>query len=179
MNEREAIEGTKDHVHLPADTPQKGRHGKSENAVPCPVGSRGERHGLGTDLGREDLRRVRPRGWTPGSSKASHEKVRTGDNGLGDASVLLANDPGNVFVGFVWVRATVSSLQCARDEQPHHHEEGANKQSGTTTELVEPEDGGEGKGDVDNVLDRGGEELVGDTSALHDKDDVVHHNVHA
>lgn len=57
VDEGNGVEGTKDHVHLPVNRPQKRGNGKSENAVPAPIGGGSERHGLRANLGREDLHR--------------------------------------------------------------------------------------------------------------------------
>lgn len=88
MDERSAVEGSKDHVHLPVDVPQERRHAKRENAVPKPVGGRGERDSLSTDLGWEDLGWVRPGGWAPRGGEAGDEQVRASDNSLGHTFVV-------------------------------------------------------------------------------------------
>lgn len=42
VDKREAVEGGKDHVHLPIDVPQQRRDCKGKNHVPKPVGSGGK-----------------------------------------------------------------------------------------------------------------------------------------
>lgn len=92
-----------------------------------------------------------PGGGTPGGGEAGYEKVGAGNHALGDA--LVAHDaPRGVLVGVI-VGLAVGGLQSAGDEQPGHHEERAGEESGTTTEAVEVEDGGEGHDHVDDVLD--------------------------
>jgi len=57
MDEGNGVKSSEDHVHLPVDGPQKRGDGKSEDAVPAPIGGGSERHSLRANLGREDLQR--------------------------------------------------------------------------------------------------------------------------
>lgn len=57
VDEGNGVECSEDHVHLPVDGPQKRGNGKSQNAVPAPIGGGSERHGLRANLGGEDLQR--------------------------------------------------------------------------------------------------------------------------
>jgi hypothetical protein len=93
VNEGKGVEGAKNHIHLPVDAPQKWRHGESERAVPSPVRCGGERDGFCAHFGGKDLRRVGPRGGTPGCSECGNEEVRTGNNSLGNCTVILGNNP--------------------------------------------------------------------------------------
>ena len=73
----------------------------------------------------------------------------------------------------------VGTFKRSDDEEESHHAKGAKKECRSTTNLVEEENGRESKGDVENVLDRRGEEWVTNTGSFHDIDDVVHHDIHS
>lgn len=172
VDESKAIEGSEDHVHLPVDAPQKRGHTKGENAVPEPVGRCGEGDGFGADLGWEDLGGVCPGGRTPGGGEAGDEEVRAGDDALRDA-LVVDDAPGRVLVGVVPVLA-VGCLECTGDEEPGHHEERSDQKRRAAAKSVKVEDRRKRHGDVDDVLDRGGEKRIGDVGSFHDVNDVVH-----
>ena len=197
MDQSETIEGTKDHVHLPVDLPKKRRNRKSQSTVPSPIARSGQAHSLSTDLSREDFRRISPAGRAPSRSEGSNEEVRASDDSLGCRGMAL-DDPGDCVVIFIRVGTPVRGLDGACNEEPGHHEEAADEHGGTTTEAIEVQNGREGKSDIDDVLDRGGEQLVSDAGTLHDVDlmqlleinsswkmftdktyNIVHHDVHS
>lgn len=124
------------------------------------------------DCARRGCGSTYPRGRAPGGGERGDEEVRAGDDGLGCRRVAREH-PGDVVEGRVGARVgpAVSTLDGTGDEEPGHHEGRADEQRGTTTEAVEVEDGGEGQGHVDNVLDGGGKEGRTDTGGLHDVDD--------
>lgn len=167
MDESGAVEGRKDHVHLPVDAPQQRRDGEREGAVPRPVGRGREGDGLGADLRREDFRRIRPRGGAPGDGEGADEEVGASDDGFGDGRVPDER-PGDGAEAGVAVRGSVGAFERADDEEEAHHAEGAEEEGRPTTPAVEEEDGGEGQGHVEDVLDRGGQEGVADSGGLHD-----------
>lgn len=169
MDESEAVEGGKDHVHLPVDAPQQRRDGEGEGAVPRPVGRGREGNGLGADLGGEDFRRVGPGGGAPGDGEGADEEVGHGDDGLGHGRVADERPGDGAEVG-VAVRAAVGAFERADDEEEGHHAEGAEEEGGTSAPAVEVEDRGEGQGDVEDVLDRRRQEGVADSGGLHDVD---------
>lgn len=163
VDEGGGVEGAKDVVHLEVDVPQQGGHGKGQDAVPEPVGRRRQADGLGADLAGEDLGRVRPADGAPGGGEGSDEEVRTGDDGRRHGPVLV-HDPADVAVVVVERRRArvglpVVLLQRADDEEPRHHQERADDQGRAPAELVEVDDGRECHDDVDDILDRGREEL--------------------
>lgn len=192
MDESKTVEGTEDlrldqlcvgdwasfvithHVHLPVDAPEKWRNGESQDAVPSPIRGGSQRHSLCANFCREDLRGVCPRRWSPGGGKGGDEEIGTGNDGLGHSGVLLWHDPRDILVCLVWIRDSIGSLKGASGKKPDHHQEAADQERGTATELVKVEDGWQCHHDVDNVLDGRSEELVCDTSAAHDEDNVVH-----
>lgn len=86
--------------------------------------------------------------------------------------MFVEDYPGHVAVGAVFgggsVGLPVSGLQSTGDEEEGHHEEGTDEHGRTTAKAIKVDDGGEGEGDVKNVLDGGGKEGGGNVSAFHD-----------
>lgn len=77
---------------------------------------------------------------------------------------------------------TEPAHQTTDQEQPESHECRTDQENRATTPAVDKENRRNGHEDVEDILDRGGLEggvLTFDTSALEDKDDVVHGDVHA
>ena len=173
MNQSAAVEGSKDHVHLPVNRSEERWHGESKGTVPSPVGSGRKRHSLGTDLEGEYLSWVSPRDRTPRGSESSDEKVGAGNDRLSLLSLVNQNpgDFGTSFGGWL----TKGTLYSTGDEEPGHHPERAKEQSWTASPPVHPEDSWDGHGDVNYVLDGCCEKRIFDTSTLHDIYNVVHY----
>jgi hypothetical protein len=172
VNQRRAIEGAKDHIHLPINSPQQRGHCKSKPTVPGPITRRRQRDRLRTHFMREHLRGHGPRYGSPGSCEGRHEQIGAcGDSpGLGG---LVDHFPGDCSGGIGFWFA-VGPLDRAGDEEPGHHEETAEEQCWPPTEFVDVDDRRDSHYDVDDVLDGGGEEGVVDTCSLHDIYNVVH-----
>lgn len=88
MNKGDAVKGGKNHIQLPIDDAQKRRGGEGQHAVGGPVGGGRERDRLGPDLGRIDLRHVRPGRGTPGDGEGGHEQVGAGQHRFGYRRVV-------------------------------------------------------------------------------------------
>lgn len=133
---------------------------------------------------------------TPCDSISGDEQETAGDNTLAGrtrdspADIVVAVDAVNV--------VAVAREETSSGEEPTSHEKRAEHESRATsplnrnevgdvhseferdgTYLVDPEDGGNGHGEVDDVLDgRGGQVSVAcQAGHLEDVDDVVHHDV--
>lgn len=162
VDEGGGVEGAEDVVHVVGNIPQQWRDGEGEDHVEEPVGRGCQADGLSPNLAGEDLGRVGPGYGAPGGGEAGDEQVRARDDGARDGPVV-EDDPGDVLVldgaGLVRVGLAVVLLQGAADEQPRHHQEGADDQGRSAAELVEVDDGWEGHDHIDNVLNRRGEEL--------------------
>lgn len=178
MDESSGIKRSKDVVHLVADVPEQRGHGKGEHHVPEPVGRGGEGDGLGADLGREDLGGIGPRDGTPCCGKGGDEEVGAGYDG-GRGRAVVDDDPGDVAVirgardvgvgltkmllNSTWGDVLVAgkkgggqNRERTGDEKPGHHAKGAENQRRATAPFVEKDDGREGEGNVDDILNRGG-----------------------
>jgi len=166
VDQCEPVEGAEDHVQLPRDVVQHGRHGVAQDAVPEPVGRGRETDGLGADFGGEDLRGVAPGGGAPGGGKGGDEEVAARDDGGGDG-LVVQHDPGDVAVGD-FLGLAVDGLQGAVDEEEDHHEEGADEEGAPATPFVDVDDGREGEDDVDDVLDGCGEKRGANVGGFHD-----------
>jgi hypothetical protein len=87
------------------------------------------------------------------------------------------HDPdGRLTVSISVLPASVGTAQSTDQEQPEGHECKTDEEHGTTTPFVDVDDGRDGQGDVESVLDGGGLEVgfgAGDTGSLEDVDDVV------
>ena len=69
-----------------------------------------------------------------------------------------------------------AALQTTDEEEPEAHQESAGEEHRTATPLVDVDDRGDGEGNVEDILDRVGDEVAAATSetrALEDVDDVV------
>ncbi|KFY15389.1 hypothetical protein V491_05695 [Pseudogymnoascus sp. VKM F-3775] len=166
MDQGEPVEAAEDHVYFPRDVVEHRRHGEAQDAVPKPVGHHGETDCLGPDFGGEDLGGVAPRHGTPRGGVGGDEEVAAGDDGAGDGLVVLYH-PGDVALrDGLWL--AVDGLQRAVDEEEGHHQEGAHQESGTAAPFVDVDDGREGEGDIDDVLDGCCEKRRADVGDFHD-----------
>jgi hypothetical protein len=88
------------------------------------------------------------------------------------------HDPSDIAVvwspRFLRVGLSIVLLQRARDEEPSHHEEGAENEGRAATDLVEVKYGREGECDIDYILNRGCQKRGGDLGPFHDVDNVVY-----
>lgn len=125
----------------------------TDTEVPEPVGGNGERHGLGTDVEREDFASDDPSNGTPGGGEAGNVQADKGDEGFLAGSVLYGDgdtDDGD-------------------EELAHAHPESTPDEEGTTTEPLDTPHAGNGHEDVHDVCGDGGEEGVVDTGVLEER----------
>lgn len=126
-------------------------------------------------MGKEERGRTRFRK----RNARANGKIGADDDTLRDATILRGNTPHGVVVHKSPL--SVLALQTADQHQKEAHETETTQQERATTPLVDPEDGGDGESDVENVVDGVGDEVdpaTGETGTFEDVDDVVHHDVH-
>lgn len=76
----------------------------------------------------------------------------------------------------------VAALEAADEEEEDAEEGEADDHHRAAAPLVDVDDGGDGEGDIEDVLHARGDEVAtaaGEARALEDVGDVVHHDVHA
>lgn len=138
-------------ISLPLDILKGGRNKVAKSKVESPVRGRAERDGLATETKREQLRWVDPRHRTERDGVRSDEEVGAGNDGLGGRARDL---PG---LGLDTVDAAgdvvaVGSEDTGVGEEPGHHKSAANEEGRTAAPAIDPDQSGNGHGDVDNVL---------------------------
>ena len=174
-------EGSKDEVGAVLDILKSWGNSVGQDEVESPVGSSGERDGLGTDTKRVNLSRVGPRNGSPRDGEGADEEVRASNDSLG-SSVVVSDGPGGGGIAVRGIRRSIATHQTTNEEEPKSHEDGSNQENRAATPTIDEQDSRDGHDNVEDVLD-GGSLQVGvlacDTGTLEDEDDVVHGNVHS
>ena len=175
------VEDAEDDVRLPLDVDESGRDEVAEGEVEGPVRRRGERDGLAAHAQRVQFGRVDPGDGAPGRGVRGDEEVGAGDDGFGGGARDGPGGFGHVADALGAGVVAVGLEQAAVGEHPRHHAQGAEQQGRPAAPAVDEEEGRDGEGHVDDVLDAGGDEEVVAGEAGHGEDvgDVVHHDVHA
>ena len=181
VQEHGGVEDAEDDVDLPLDVDERGGHEVAEGEVEDPVRGGGERDGLAADAEGEELGWVNPADGTPCGCVTGHEEVGTGDDGFGWWTRERPGGFGNVADALgAGVRA-VGRHQASVRKHESHHAKSAHKQRWPTSPAINVEQRRNGEDDIDDVLDRRGNEQIvaSETSHGEDVDNVQHHDVHA
>lgn len=181
MNEHGSTEDTEDDVDLPLDVLEGRGDEPTQSEVEGPVEGGAQSVGLATDTQGEELGRVHPRGRTPGDGVGGDEQVGTRNDSLGRRA---GDFPGlcGCSIETAWGSGmTVCGHQTSIGVQPGRHEGGTNKESGTATPAIQPQDSRDGHEHIDHILDTGRHQKVVTIQTGHRKHirNVVHHHVHA
>jgi hypothetical protein len=115
----------------------------------------------------------RPRYRTHRDGEAAHEQIRADDDGLG-SGLMAIDDPHTRTINYAPV--TEAALKTAHERQPESHEKSADEEHGATSPSVNVNDGRYRESNIEDVLDRIGDEIstgTGKTCPLEDINNVV------
>ena len=170
MDRHCSVEDAEDDVDFPLDVDESGRYEVGEGEVEDPVCGCGERNCLAADAEREEFGRVDPRDGPPGGGVGRDEEVGASDDGAAGGPADLPGFFGDAANATGWGGFAVAGHEACISVHPDGHEGGADEERPAATPSVDEDEGENGHEDVDDVLDRGGDEVGGTGQTCHTED---------
>lgn len=163
-------EYTKDDVYFPLNVNKCRWYEVAEGKVEDPIRRSGDGDSLSTHTQREKLRGINPRDRTPGGCVRCDEEIGACDDGFGRGTTNFPGLLGNIVETARWSLVAIGCHQTGVGKHPSGHEKGAYDERNAAAPAIDEDESKDGHEDVDDILNRRGDEIVVTLETSHTED---------